>query len=81
MNLNIGDKLLCKKNLNINYSSIGKYYNVAFMIDYYNDTVILIKGKWYSLKKNTKRGSYYIWDYFYKTNEVRKLKLKQLKQC
>ena len=73
--LKIGDKLLCKKSYNgviegeyyivtlVKSRFEGKYYYSIINID--NDNVYFVKY-------------YYIWDYFYKPQEVRKLKLKQL---
>ena len=64
------DKLLCKK-IKKNYNLKNKYYTIEIV--YVNDCY-----DWYS---SNPESSWYIWDYFYKPQEMRKMKLKQLKQC
>ena len=50
----------------------GEYYIVNEVNNYW----ILINNLDYF---NTINDSYYVWDYFYNPQEIRKLKLKQLK--
>ena len=81
--LKVGDKLLCKKTYEHNRFE-GKYYTITG-ID--NECVYFVyfvdNGCWphslsdvgYSLNSN---GNWYIWNYFYTPQEMRKLKLKQL---
>ena len=92
--LKVGDKLLCKKsidfhidfhNYNIHFDSIiikGKYYTITFINNityFYINKIYFDNDKFYC---STNRISlWYIWDFFYKPQEVRKMKLKQLKQC
>ena len=78
-NLNVGDKLLCKKDLTTSYSIYHKdrYYIVHFIINYDDDYQYLISDD-----KNTyssfKYDEEYLYTYFYRKNEVRKIKLKKL---
>ena len=81
MMLKVGGKLLCKllcksQNLYLEFDA-GKYYTIS-KISYDS---ILIDDWWFSLTKIDVAYWSYIWDYFYTPQEVRKLKLKQLKQC
>ena len=73
--LKVGDKLLCKNgsqklNIKINeYFTISgiKQVRIIWLIWTNDDNL-------FSLNK----GAYYLWDYFYTPQEVRKMKLKQL---
>ena len=64
--MNVGDKLLYKNDIKKN-----EYYIIT-NID--NDSVY-VSYVWYSLNPES---FWYIWNYFYKLKELRKLKLKQL---
>ena len=81
--LKVGDKLLCKNTKNI--IKKNKYYIIFNIDNTYSHQWLLLQYKnvsgrydWYS--SNPKNHSWYIWDYFYTTQEVRKLKLKQLNE-
>ena len=73
--LKIGDKLLCKKTYHhVHYKKVeGKYYIIDNIS--YDDVYVCLDHDWYSLDPNR---NWYIWKYFYKPQEVRKMKLKQL---
>ena len=90
--LKVGDNLLCKKNLSTYFRNgefqskfeKGKSYKILGI----NNIYIRIKFRYnakpigfWLVQHRDKRFFYYIWDYFYTTKEIRKLKLKQLKQC
>ena len=84
MNLKIGDKLLCKKNYII-FRKEKLYFYEILNVEYEIINIICEKqsiyNSWYfSLDPNDKLWDY-IWDYFYTPQEVRKMKLKKLKQC
>ena len=79
--LKAGDKLLCKKTTN--YESMDKKYNINkernkyYTITGVKDNYIVYFGvDYYSLNLNN--SNYYIWNYFYTPQEIRKMKLKQL---
>ena len=76
LKLNVGDKLLCKKEKHV-YKNfvIDKYYTIT---DIY-DECAYFDYDWYSLNKHSYWS--YIWYYFYTPQEMRKLKLKQLNRC
>ena len=82
--LKVGDRLLCKKNTNYNkyVFASNKYKNVHYIITkifenhvYFDDASF---EDWF-LYNN--KSNWYIWDYFYTPQEMRKLKLKQLNKC
>ena len=69
--MRVGDRLLCKKSRFLNiikneYYTITNISNVYIYFSY--DWYILYPNDWY----------YYVWDYFYTPQEMRKMKLKQL---
>ena len=72
--LKVGDKLLCKKSHYL--VKKNKYYEISHIFVnilhwiYFNDN-------YFNLNPNS---ILYIWKYFYKPQEVRKLKLKQLNE-
>ena len=76
----VGDKLLCKKIVKHIHIKETKYYTIT-KISY--DSV-LIDDWWFNKNYNFYsfgsyiKKSYYVWDYFYTPQELRKLKLKQL---
>ena len=73
--LKVGDKLLCKKTYEHNRFE-GKYYTIIGVKDdyvYFNEDNY--HYDWYSLDSNS---PWYIWDYFYKSQKVRKMKLNKL---
>ena len=78
--LKVGDKLLCKKTM-FDYRFF-KYYNMVegkyYEISKIFDNIIYFSADSYSLHKNS---FYYIWNFFYKPQEMRKMKLERLKQC
>ena len=85
--LKIGDKLLCKKSDkllckkdDISYNNFknhkGEYYIITKIYD--NVTFISFISVGNLDYFNKKNSSYYIWDYFYKPQELRKLKLEKL---
>ena len=59
----------------VNNIKIGKYYTISG-IDVNTVWMILIDDNRYLFSLN--KG---VWDYFYKSQKVRKLKLKQLNKC
>ena len=72
--LKVGDKLLCKKTYNhFNCYNIveGEYYEISYIINY----IYFDNNYFFSLDPN---HYWYIWNWFYKPQEIRKLKLKQL---
>ena len=73
MNIKVGDKLLCKKSYKYNSHIKGKYYTITKIKD--NVYVDLDYDDWFSLYPN---NIWYIWNFFYTPQEVRKLKLKKL---
>ena len=84
--MKVGDKLLCKKDkifIDVIIFINDNYYTIT-IIDK-TDNSILIGDIWFYLfKKYNPNGKYnywFIWDYFYTPQELRKLKLKKLKQC
>ena len=74
-----GDRLLCKKTTSYNIMP-NKYKNNVYIITKItdDDMSIYFNKDWFSLNKES---GYYIWDYFYTAQEVRKMKLERLKQC
>ena len=78
--LKVGDKLLCKKDRLLSQYKLnklkGEYYSITGIDVYfvYFDGI----GDWYNLNSNS---VCYIGNYFYTPQELRKMKLKQLKQC
>ena len=82
MNLKVGDILLCKQDDNCWVIDLLDYQHVYKNRDYIiND----IKNENLSINNLTyfydKTDNWYVWDYFYTPQEVRKLKLKQLNKC
>ena len=76
-NLNIGDKLLCKIDVNKSYLTLTK--GVEYIILSADIDVLYYK---YNIIDDTNKDFYYIEefdDYFYTKNEVRKIKLEKLK--
>ena len=90
--LKVGDRLLCKAT---DFSSqhnklISVYYTITDIVDnriYFDDDYCNLVGDValktyrrdrYSLNKN---DDFYIWEYFYTPQEVRRMKLERLKQC
>ena len=69
--LKVGDKLLCKKSSQYYYKRKGEYYTVTDI----NKNRIYFDHDWFSLYPN---NIWYIWNFFYTSQEVRKLKLKKL---
>ena len=77
MNLRVGDELLC----------ITDIYIIIYFFDPNNQN----NNRWYSLNKESsyplclfslnKNSFYYLWDFFYTPQELRKMKLNKLKQC
>ena len=65
--LKVGDILLCKET--VIYFTISRIDKFIWIND---------DRDWFSLNKES---GYYIWDYFYTAQEVRKMKLERLKQC
>ena len=74
INLKVGDKLLCKKDDSSLNSFVykGEYY-IVNEVNYW----ILINNLDYFTDINE---TYYIWNFFYTPQELRKLKLKQLNE-
>ena len=75
MKLKVGDKLLCK--ININFLKKNEYYIITNIDDVSDD--VYVNNDWYILYPND--WYYYVWDYFYTPQELRKMKLKQLMKC
>ena len=76
-NFNIGDKLLCKIDVNKSYLTLTK--GVEYIILSADIDVLYYK---YNIIDDTNKDFYYIEefdDYFYTKNEVRKIKLEKLK--
>ena len=85
--LRVGDKLLCKKNYNRikkNDYRNGRSPCKIKKNEYYIITNIdisfyfFVDNYWYSLDPNS---NWYLWEYFYTPQEIRKMKLERLKQC
>ena len=75
-NYQILTKLLCKKDdSGLNFVHKGEYYTIT---EVYNYQILTINNLDYSLNPT---DYCYIWNFFYTLKELRKLKLKQLKQC
>ena len=86
--LKVGDKLLCKKTTSrYNYKYLntiiidtaslkeaGRYYNIFNII---NNTIFFDDGDYYYLYP---KSLFYVWNYFYTPQELRKMKLERLKQ-
>ena len=76
-NINVGDKLLCKKYLNIGSSShfnYGEYYIVSNIIIEYDYLYIIDNNNYGYLFIN----SDYLYSHFYTKKEERKIKLNKL---
>jgi len=80
-NLNVGDKLLCKKNLNELYASFNKnkYYIVYDIKLFDNNTdycyyIEFDKKKYYSFRYSVR----FFYEHFYTKQEERKIKLEKL---
>ena len=74
--LKVGDELLCKKmilDITINLKK-NEYYTIIDIIN----NLVYVNYDWYN---SNPESFWYIWDYFYTTKEVRKMKLERLKQC
>ena len=79
--LKIGDKLLCKKKLgDIN---IGDYYSIQYFtdIEFYKICIGIINSNSGNLFSYGIGQWNYIWIYFYTPKQLRKLKLKQVKNA
>ena len=84
--LKVGDKLLCKKNIKISnvFFYAGEYYTINYIFKYifYNYNYREKEGFDIYIKCGSKRycfnREHHIYDYFYTTQEIRKMKLKQL---
>lgn len=90
MSLRVGDKLLCKKNYNIVDFPKMKYYNeddymkknilkkdnIYTIEQCCEDIYLRINGYLFVIIKNI--NTPYIWNYFYTSEELRKLKLDRL---
>lgn len=90
--IKIGDKLLCKRNLNAlggNFE-VGNYYNVhlidnnKFYLSNYKIYDPIIKysnvfGLWFVIEDDN-IYRYVIWDYFYNPIELRKRKIKEIEK-
>ena len=78
--LKVGDKLLCKKNfLDVfknNYYIISSISITIVSFKFYSQEGKLMYSRGFSIKKSIHQT--YLWDCFYKPNELRKLKLKQI---
>ena len=76
--LKVGDRLLCKKNTT-NNNKYNKYElflkNEYYIITIIDNVYVYVCHDWYKLDQNS---IWYLWDFFYTPQEVRKLKLKQL---
>ena len=84
-----GDVLICKKDKELIYTKNSKYIIVNILIDDTDTDEQFIQvsfkpgfGEWFYTKKrdffHTKEK--YIWDYFYTTEELRKLKLESFRK-
>ena len=76
-----GDKLLCKKDFG-NIFKKNYFYTISSTL-YFN---YKYRGIYVYTNNGNVRFSFnpkhdYIWNYFYKPNELRKLKLERIKQC
>ena len=76
-----GDVLICKKDKDILYKKNNNYIVCEKLLNYYGNDFIQILytpefGEWFILNNNENHK--YIWDYFYTTEELRKLKLESL---
>lgn len=75
MNLKVGDSLLCKKTTNFDPIFTIKYNNEYYIVTEIFDDMVYFGNDFYY---NDFGKKYYIWNYFYTSQEVRKMKLKQL---
>ena len=83
----VGQKLYCKKNFTYNKLYIKNEMYIIEDIDMFiSNTVddIKINGNWfyseYSIDcLNSSREYWVVWDYFYTTHELRKLKLEKIR--
>jgi len=84
-NFNIGDKLLCKIDVNKSYLTLTKgveYIILSADFDVLLSADIDVLYYKYNIIDDTNKDFYYIEefdDYFYTKNEVRKIKLEKLK--
>ena len=79
MNLEMGDKLLCKKNYIIfKELYFYKILKIEYEINILCEKQSIYSSWWFSLDPNDNPKNY-IWDYFYTPQELRKLKLERLK--
>lgn len=74
--MKVGDKLLCKKLYN-DLFIIGKEYSIYSIIKKYDEVIMLSERYDISFTISTK-GTHYLWDYFYKSGEIRNNKLKTI---
>ena len=76
--LKVGDKLLCKKS----YKLVNNFYKCKKERNkYYTITCIDVERIYFEedFFFNISQSIWYIWDYFYTPQELRKLKLERLK--
>ena len=73
MTLKVGDKLLCKKSNVSSKMEVEKNYTITG----FDQNGVYFDDDWYSLYPES---NWYIWKYFYSSQEIRKLKLEKLKQ-
>ena len=80
--LKVGDKLLCKKGIGFNDKvfnfevfNFGDYYTIQFV----HKTNFFINNWWF--EKSESGIGWHVFDYFYTPKEVRKMKLKQLRDA
>ncbi|MCK9447187.1 hypothetical protein M0Q50_10075 [bacterium] len=71
--MKVGDKLMCKKKRYSTTSNfiVGEYYEISFI----DEKNIKISKTTYHF---VEEGFYCVWHYFYKPEEVRKMKLESL---
>ena len=65
--LKIGDKLYCKKSIN-SLLFEKKYYKITEL----NNSIVYVNNWGFSIDKNY---GWYLWNYFYTPQEIRKMKL------
>ena len=79
MSLKAGDRLLCKKSVLSGTFTNNKYYNKYYIVtDVFDDIVYFNNDFYFRSDSPNNCNNWYIWDYFYTPQEVRKLKLERL---
>jgi len=83
--MKVGDKLMCKKDYCTDiynkkyYFDKGNFYEICYIVDKFSYKILCIETDdndvTFSCRKTDRL---YVWNYFYKPEEIRKLKLESL---